>query len=137
MRQARSIAARYLRSKTAAQFWGQAGTGILFLCKEDGTALLLKRAPWVQQGNTWGIPGGGMTDETVDDADQLIRYSPAELLSQAKIEVKEELGSFPSTWEQVGQTVFKSKNWRFTTFIMNLSLEEKQRWTPKIVFRDK
>jgi len=42
----------------AREHWGRAGSGFLFTTGPK--ILLLKRAPWVMQGGTWGIPGGAM-----------------------------------------------------------------------------
>ena len=58
--------------------WGLHGAAGLLLVR-GGTILLQHRAPWVHNGDTWGIPGGA-------------RDSHESILDGAKREAREELG---------------------------------------------
>lgn len=97
--------------------------GILFTCQEDDTVLLALRSNGVREPHTWGIPGGSIErrDNALEDD-----------LEAAKREVKEELGCLPKHLEVIDKNILDLSFFKYTTFIANLSLKEKNNWTPKI-----
>ena len=48
--------------------WGRAGSGILFVCPEDGSILLFERSYDVLEPKTWGIVGGRIDDPEDESA---------------------------------------------------------------------
>jgi 8-oxo-dGTP pyrophosphatase MutT (NUDIX family)/predicted GNAT family acetyltransferase len=117
-------------------FWGKSASGLLILCLEDQTALLLKRANWVEQPGTWGNPGGaiggGYYDDNQDDNEE-----DDDIFEQnAHKETIEELGSLPNNMEYLETIEYKSGSFVYKTFVYNISKEEKERWTPLIDFTD-
>jgi len=102
-----------------AEFWGTAGAGLLFVCREDQTAFLLLRSPGVNEPNTWGVSGGAI--EPGEDP-----------LTGAKRETVEELGSMPQSINLIDQIQYKNKDFVYTTFVYDVPIEEKRRWTPTI-----
>lgn len=113
-----------------SEYWGQGGAGMLFVCPEDETVLLLKRGGWVDEGGTWGLSGGGigegyyrtpmkpLTDESV-------------FKNTAKRETIEELGSLPPgfSWSQVkDKTEYHDCGFRFLSYIAYITLEQKNNW---------
>lgn len=113
--------------------WGRAGAGILYTCQEDGTILLLLRSPAVHDPDVWGVPGGAVGSDgfySVDD--DLAPMDTGEAHSAAERETREELGSLPSGARDQGQTVFHKGSFTYTTFIKDITLAEKERWTPSI-----
>lgn len=83
------IAIRILK-KAQQKYWGTEGAGLLFVCQEDNTCLLLKRSHSVQEPGTWGIAGGAI--EISNDEDN---SGPESSMDGAKREAIEELGSLP------------------------------------------
>ncbi|MHA7134010.1 NUDIX domain-containing protein [Oerskovia turbata] len=88
--------------------WGLAGAaGLLVARRERGrvsAVLLQHRAPWSDQGGTWGVPGGALhPDET-----------PAQ---GALREAHEEAGVDPSLVTIVGERVLDHGPWRYTTVL--------------------
>ena len=110
--------------------WGTSGSGVLYICPEDGTMLLFKRSWGVKDPGTWGITGGAIkgTDGLYDASEITEEHQPSEKKAwqSAKTETKEELGVIPSG-QRIGQTVFKDGNWQYTTFIVAISSTEKKR----------
>jgi len=111
------------------RYWGRGGAGILFTCSEDDTVLLLKRAAWVQQGGTWGIPGGAIEDGyyAVPIEDPL-PLNFAAFFKAAKREVVEECGSMPRSFTVVGRTVYEDRGFRYVTFVVDVPLNAKEKW---------
>jgi 8-oxo-dGTP diphosphatase len=115
------------------QYWGRGGAGMMFICREDNTVLLLHRADWVAQGGTWGVPGGSVTEdqwftlpieEPVSDDDPLF-------LSGARREVQEECGSLPpgfSTSNIFDETLFEDQGFKYKTFVYDIGLADKEKW---------
>lgn len=97
------------------KYWGSAGSGILFTC--NGKILLLKRANWVEQPGTWGIPGGAIP---VDPA----TGQSMDAWESAEKEATEELGSLPSM-RHTDKTVYQDGNFTYTTFIVEVPTEIK------------
>lgn len=104
-------------------YWGRAGAGILFICNEDRTILLSLRSMDVNEPGTWGIPGGAIKVEGTSVEDNFVG---------AKREVVEEFGSLPSNMKVIGRSLFKDKDFKYTTFFVEIPLKEKKSWTPKI-----
>lgn len=114
--------------KRSQQVWGQAGSGIMFMCPEDKTILLVLRSQSVMDSGTWGIPGGAIsgTDEYFDqDEVDGSMFDTEDLWNSAVNETQEEIGYFPQKYEVVGRKENKKGNFVFTTFIVSISQEEK------------
>lgn len=125
--------------KNSSTYYGKAGAGILFVCKEDQTCLLLKRSNRVEEGGTWGISGGAVSkgegyynkddikeDETLDFKETAFRESNEELFSDGSFNVD------LIEKELIGQTEFKDGGFKYLTFVYNVSLEAKKQITSKI-----
>lgn len=126
-------------SKFATVYYGKGGAGLLLVCKEDGTVLLLKRSKSVEQPFTWGIPGGALSkgegwyrgeDIKNDDgpsnedfSETAFREAGEELFSDSSI------GLNKSKMNLIGQTDFKDEDGGFTyrTFVYDIPLDEKNR----------
>jgi len=100
-------------------FWGKSGSGILLVSIEDQTALLLKRSNNVQEPGTWGIPGGAVGEGEGR-------------LESAMRESIEELGSLPRLEDHIDTITYNKGDFTYETFVYNVSLEEKNKWTPTI-----
>ena len=91
------------------------GAGFVFVCLEDKTILLAKRSKFVDHPGVWAGFGGGI--------------EPGETPMEAAIrEVTEEAGSFPEIKQILTSTTRKENNFEYTTFIADISLEEKKQW---------
>lgn len=91
------------------------GAGVLFVCLDDNSVLLLKRSRYVSEPGTWGVPGG--TTEPKEEASQT-----------AYRETKEELGTFPQNIRPIQAIVNNS----FTLFIVEIPREDKELWSKTI-----
>jgi 8-oxo-dGTP pyrophosphatase MutT (NUDIX family) len=89
------------------------GAGVMFICPEDQTIFLVRRAPDMRNGNLWSVPGG-----MVDDAD-------ASSWDAATREVQEELGSWPGG-KQTDQTIYETDDFQYTTHVVTLTADEKR-----------
>jgi hypothetical protein len=116
-----------------SEYWGQGGAGVLFTCSEDGTVLLLLRAEWVEQGGTWGIPGGGIGEgfyatpmEPITDLDVFRR--------KAQQEAEEECGALPPYMTRLPEglpyTQYEDCGFRYVTFILDIPKATKDAWAP-------
>ena len=124
-------------SKFAATYYGKGGAGLLLVCKEDGTALLLKRSRSVEQPFTWGIPGGALSRgegwHGSEDSEIGENISDDEFQETAFREAEEELFSRSSTslnWDEmtfIGQTDFVDGSFTYRTFVYDIPLSEKKR----------
>jgi len=111
----------------ANKYWGKAGSGILYICLDDMTAMLLLRSADVEQPYTWGNPGGAVSgtegfyspEECDEDCED--RYRPS-----AEKETVEEIGFLP-VGEDLGSTVYKDGNFTYVTYIVSVSKAEKER----------
>lgn len=121
--------------KFSSTYWGKKASGILFVCSEDNTVLLLKRSNLVHNGGTWGIPGGAIAELGENYYSESNEEDPQEdlFISSAKTETLEELGSLPTSFKEIGQTIFRDENFTYKTFVYDLSLKEKKGWTANIV----
>lgn len=100
-------------------FWGKQAAGVLIVCQEDKTMLLLKRSSNVEEPGTWGTAGGaiGQEENPQDGANR---------------EAKEELGSLPKYKELLHSFVYTSGTFKYTTFVYDIGLAEKKNWTQSI-----
>ena len=99
-------------------FWGKAGAGVAFVT-DDGRILLLKRSPSVDQGGTWGIPGGALQAGETDPWKAAVQ------------EVKEETG-LSVQGKRRGKYVFKKGKFTFTTFIIEVTADVADRMRPRL-----
>ena len=60
MEQLLKLAEMFYKEATEKRYWGVKCSGALFVCRDDGTVFLAKRSSKVEQGGTWGIPGGAV-----------------------------------------------------------------------------
>lgn len=99
----------WLQCSCGNKHWGLNGAAGLLLVR-DGTILLQHRAPWVHNGDTWGIPGGAL------DSHEMI-------LEGAKREAREELGIDTNLLEPIHTYVDDHGEWRYDTIIALASAE--------------
>jgi 8-oxo-dGTP pyrophosphatase MutT (NUDIX family) len=89
-------------------FWGNQAGGVLIICSRTNKVLLLKRSPYVQEPETWGMISGKIdAGETVEEA--------------VAREVKEETG-----WKidnLIPSYVFKKNDFTFYNFISVVDIE--------------
>jgi 8-oxo-dGTP pyrophosphatase MutT (NUDIX family) len=96
------------------------GACVLFYCPEDSSVLLLKRSEKVNDGNTWGLPGG--------------HIEKGEMPTQAAArEIYEEMGFIPDSGDILssGHTEFHGKD-VCIVFVTAVSKEVKEKWNDKI-----
>lgn len=91
------------------QHWGRYGAAGLLLAQEapDGGArqvLLQHRAPWSDQGGTWGVPGGAL-------------HSGEDPVTGALREAAEEAGVDPAGVRIVATHVLDHGPWQYTTIV--------------------
>lgn len=123
-------------------YWGSGGAGMLFVCTEDRTILLLMRASWVDQPGVWGNPGGAIGEdwsETPLPPEKQINNE--NIFKMAAIrETKEECGSLPPYFKmsQIKKSVsYEDCGFEYRTYICDISIEQKSKWTPHLVSSDK
>jgi 8-oxo-dGTP diphosphatase len=83
--------------------WGLHGAAGLLLVR-DSMVLLQHRAPWVHNGDTWGIPGGA-------------RDSHEDVIAGALREAVEEIGLDPALVTPVVVYEDNHGNWKYDTVI--------------------
>lgn len=114
-------------------YWGRGGAGALFTCSEDNTVLLLLRAEWVEQGGTWGVPGGGIGEGFFRTPMQPIT-DLAVFREKAEDEVREECGGLPPGMTHLAEglpfTEYEDCGFRYVTFIVDLTKAQKDAWRP-------
>lgn len=113
------------------EYWGRGGAGIMFTCSEDGTVLLLLRAPWVAQGGTWGIPGGGVEEGWFGTPIEEPIKDDSIFIKAAFREAVEECGSLPpgfSKSQVTGRTVYEDCGFQYVTLIADITLDQKENW---------
>ena len=127
---------KYPTPKTASTYWGKKASGIIFVCLEDNTILLLKRSELVHMGGNWGVAGGAVKElgdnYSESEEDNVLDPEIHVFMNSAEEEVREELGSLPKMENKLGETTFSDGNFTYKTFIYNITEEEKKRWTPMI-----
>lgn len=114
-------------------FWGKAGAGIMFMCAEDKTVMLVKRSAGVMEPGTWGITGGSCKGEGHWSGEEGEAVSEEEAWMCAGRETLEELRYFPKKLEIVSKVVYRKKSFSYTTFIVNITAHEKEKMSGKIV----
>ena len=112
------------------RYWGRGGAGMMFGCPDDQTVLLLLRAEWVEQGGSWGVPGGGIGEgffstpmRPIDDLDVFFQKAVAEVV--------EECSELPPGFGPegvVGRTTYGDCGFRYVTFLSTVTVEQKRRW---------
>jgi 8-oxo-dGTP diphosphatase len=93
----------WLQCTCGNRHWGLHGAAGLLLVR-DGTILLQHRAPWVHNGDTWGIPGGA-------------KDSHETILEGAKREAREELGIDTDLITAIHTYADDHGPWRYDTVI--------------------
>ncbi len=115
------------------EYWGRGGAGVLFTCSEDGTVLLLLRAAWVEQGGTWGIPGGGIGEGFYRTPMQPLTDMRV-FRKKAEEEVEEECGAFPPYMTHLPEglpfTEYEDCGFRYVTFVLDITKKQKAAWAP-------
>ena len=93
----------WMQCSCGHKHWGLHGAAGLLLVR-DGTILLQHRAPWVHNGDTWGIPGGA-------------KDSHETILEGAKREAREELGIDTDLIDPIHIFTDDHGEWRYDTII--------------------
>ena len=119
------------------QYWGIGGAGIIFICPEDSTVYLQKRSHKVSGGRgQYGYPGGGIH---IDDREEfhevpiseefVLNDNDSVFYKNAVLECQEECGSVPKHIV-VDEFIYIDQGFKYKTFIVLLSLYEKEIWNP-------
>lgn len=97
----------WVECRCGRRHWGLHGAAGLLLARRTATGVdvvLQHRAPWSDQGGTWGIPGGAL--------------APGEdPVSGALREAAEEAGLDPAGLRVVSQTTLDHQDWSYTTVL--------------------
>ena len=99
----------WIDCQCGGRHWGLFGAAGLVLVR-DQSILLQHRAPWVHNGDTWGIPGGA-------------RDSHESPLEAALREANEEIGIDIKLLSTVGEFVDDHITWSYHTIIAKASPE--------------
>jgi 8-oxo-dGTP diphosphatase len=99
----------WIDCQCGGKHWGLFGAAGLVLVR-DQSILLQHRAPWVHNGDTWGIPGGA-------------RDSHETPLESALREANEEIGIDIKLLSAVGEFVDDHITWSYHTIIAKASPE--------------
>ncbi len=99
----------WIECQCGGKHWGLFGAAGLVLVR-DQSILLQHRAPWVHNGDTWGIPGGA-------------RDSHETPLEAALREANEEIGIDIKLLSTVGEFVDDHITWSYHTIIAKASPE--------------
>lgn len=112
-------------------YWGRGGAGVMFICSEDDTILLLLRAEWVDNGETWGIPGGGVEEGWFDTPIEEPITDQSIFIDAALREAEEECGSLPPGFSEdqlIRNTIYEDCGFQYKTYIADITLEQKNSW---------
>ena len=93
----------WIECTCGSKHWGKFGAAGLLLIR-DGSIFLQHRAPWVHNGDTWGIPGGA-------------RDSHEETIEAALREAIEETGINPADVEVLSIFTDDHQVWSYATVI--------------------
>lgn len=107
----------YLYNKIAG---AKPSAGMLFVCPEDNTILLLKRSEDSSSPGTWSLPGG-----RADDQDSSV-------LETAKREAEEELNCLPKNKKLAGSHLIERDGKDYKVFIYFINKKEKNKWNSDI-----
>ena len=99
----------WVQCKCGSKHWGIHGAAGLLLVR-DGRILLQHRAPWVHNGDTWGIPGGA-------------RDSHETILEAALREANEEIGVAAHLVTPVKTYLDDHGDWSYHTVIATADIE--------------
>jgi 8-oxo-dGTP diphosphatase len=99
----------WIQCQCGGKHWGLFGAAGLVLVR-DQSILLQHRAPWVHNGDTWGIPGGA-------------RDSHETPIEAALREANEEIGIDIKLLSTVGEFVDDHITWSYHTIIAKASPE--------------
>ncbi len=93
----------WIECTCGSKHWGKFGAAGLLIIR-DGAILLQHRAPWVHNGDTWGIPGGA-------------RDSHETVIESAIREAVEETGINPADLTPVHTFTDDHEGWSYSTVI--------------------
>ncbi len=107
----RKLAEDYVECGDGHTHWGPHGAAGMLIKHDDPhdgqtRYLLQKRAPWVDHGNTWGVPGGALHEDE----------SPHE---GALRETEEEMGKMPSNLTHHRTHTDDHDGWAYHTVVMD------------------
>ena len=137
----KTIRSIILETCNRGSYFGPAGSGVIVLCTEDDTILLQKRSMRVSGGaGQWAFPGGGYHPSGEErhyrtpilKGFQVDPNDPA-LKMNAMKELEEEAGrnGLP-VYSVVDELVtYEDCGFIYKTFIIDISLEEKNKWNPQ------
>ncbi len=120
--------------ESMATVWGQMASGIMF--RHNGNILLQSRSSDVEDGGTWGIPGGALkgTEGYYDSKDlpepQIDKDKLMELFGSALQEVEEETGnSIELSYNQIEAAInshvqYRKDNFVYVTFVVDVTDEQ-------------
>jgi 8-oxo-dGTP pyrophosphatase MutT (NUDIX family) len=115
-----------MKKRFNPEFWGRAGSGILFVANDD-TVLLTLRSSHVMQPGTWGIPGGavaGTEGYHESDEGERFKFTYQQAWKSAVRETKEEIGYFPQKYSELGYVQFEQGTFVFVTFLVGVDQVE-------------
>jgi len=113
-------------------YWGKKASGMLFICREDGTILLLKRSMRVEDPGTWGIPGGAVGEGFHGKEHGGKDPDNETFLSSAVKETWEELGVVPKVGTLLISTSYRDGSFTYKTYIYDIPLSEKEQFSKQI-----
>lgn len=121
------------------EYWGRGGSGVLFTCEELNEVMLMLRSPYVEQGDTWGIPGGAIDGDgffSVPFSKDLEIAEDSKLFVEGAMgEVIEECGSLPPNFDPskfVTYYDYYDRGFRYRNFVYDLTSSEKAQWLPTV-----
>jgi len=117
---------------TEKRYWGKKASGMLFVCKEDGTILLLKRSMKVEDPGDWGIPGGAIGEGFYSKEHKEKDPDNETFLNSAVKETWEELGAVPKVGTLLSTTSYRDADFTYNTYIYDIPLYEKERFSKQI-----
>jgi len=99
----------WVACRCGRRHWGTAGAAGLLLARPatataPAAVVLQHRAPWSDQGGTWGLPGGA-------------RHTGEDAVAAALREAAEEAGIEASSVRVVGEHVLDHQDWSYTTVV--------------------
>ena len=99
----------WIECRCGSKHWGKHGAAGLLIFR-DGAIFLQHRAPWVHNGDTWGIPGGA-------------RDSHEDVIAGALREAVEETGLDPALVTPVVIHEDNHGNWKYDTVIASAAAD--------------